>query len=179
MFSCAICCRIKPRFYRSITKEHMCVIIWSLEHGPLPSSFLNKYLLVAIDECSRFSYIFPCKDLSADTATNCLTFYFQYSLTDQGTSFMYLFDDNFCWTVYFHQSNNHFSPKVLHVGISKTVQLALANRNLPINLRNQPCVMLCTFCYRFYALPLIQLHMSVFFLFSQSCNMKWYSIMVF
>ena len=39
---------------------------------PLQSSTSNKYLLVAIDEFSRFPFAIPCKDTSSKTVIQCL-----------------------------------------------------------------------------------------------------------
>ena len=62
--------------------------------GPLPLSSRNRYLLVLIDEFSRFPFAFPCKDVSTRTVISCLTTLFSlfgfpaYIHSDRGSSFM-------------------------------------------------------------------------------------------
>ena len=40
--------------------------------GPVPSNAPNKYLLVIIDEYSRFPFVFPCRDMTTSTVIECL-----------------------------------------------------------------------------------------------------------
>lgn len=99
--SCSTCCRLKPQFYRPATPN----LIQALRpfdrlsidfKGPLtcaPGS-RNRYLLVAIDEYSRFPFAFPCSEISSQTVISCLTSIFTmfgtpgYIHSDRGTSFM-------------------------------------------------------------------------------------------
>jgi len=41
--------------------------------GSLPSSSKNKYLLMVIDEFSRFPFAFPCANMETKTVIQCLT----------------------------------------------------------------------------------------------------------
>jgi len=40
--------------------------------GPVPSIRGNAYLLIVIDEYSRFPFAFPCKDMTVSTVIRCL-----------------------------------------------------------------------------------------------------------
>ena len=54
----------------------------------------NPYILIVIDEFSRYPFAFPCKNLSAKTVIECLTSLFCtfgfpcYIHSDRGASFM-------------------------------------------------------------------------------------------
>ena len=62
--------------------------------GPLPSNSRNKYFLTVVDEFSRFPFVYPCSDMTAVTAINCLTNLFSifgmpaYIHSDRGNAFM-------------------------------------------------------------------------------------------
>ena len=62
--------------------------------GPLLSVSKNKYLLVIVDEFSRFPFAYACPDIKSATAIEKLTYLFSifgfpgYVHTDQGSSFM-------------------------------------------------------------------------------------------
>lgn len=73
---CTICSELKRRFYKPLPAK----LIHSMQPfdrvsvdfvGPKPSCSKNKYLLVAVDEYSRFPFAFPCSDMSALTVTSC------------------------------------------------------------------------------------------------------------
>ena len=75
--SCKIFAEVKPVFFR----QESGVLIKSTQplkrisidfKGPLPSSSVNKYLLIVVDEYSRFLFAFPCKDMTTWTVTQCL-----------------------------------------------------------------------------------------------------------
>ena len=75
---CATCQKCKPQYYKPEQQE----LIKALRpfdrisidfKGPLPSSTQNKYLLVVVDEFSRFPFALPCKDLTSKTVITCLT----------------------------------------------------------------------------------------------------------
>jgi len=40
--------------------------------GPLHWNSNNNYLLVVIDEYSRFPFVFPCRDMTTSTVIKCL-----------------------------------------------------------------------------------------------------------
>ena len=50
---------------------------------PLPSSSRNKYLLVIVDEYSRFPFAFPCPNMYSSTVINCLEKVFSLCGTPQ------------------------------------------------------------------------------------------------
>ena len=62
--------------------------------GPLPTTSGNEYMLVIIDEYSRFPFVYACKNLKASTLIEKPTDLFcmfglpNYAHTDQGTNFM-------------------------------------------------------------------------------------------
>ena len=75
--SCKTCAEVKPVFFC----QESGVLIKSTEplerisidfKGPLPSSSVNKYLLLVVDEYSRFPFASPCKDMTTWTVTQCL-----------------------------------------------------------------------------------------------------------
>ena len=75
--SCKTSAEVKPVFFR----QESGVLIKSTQplerisidfKGSLPSSSVNKYLLIVVDEYSRFPFAFPCKDMTTWTVTQCL-----------------------------------------------------------------------------------------------------------
>ena len=81
--SCNICAEIKPRFYvpeeRALIKSTKPFERINIDFkGPLPSVTRNKYLLVIIDEYSRFPFCFPCIDMSAGTVIQCFEKLFSF-----------------------------------------------------------------------------------------------------
>ena len=69
---CHICAQLKPRFFRPPPSDLINALRpfdrFSVDFiGPKPSISHNKYLLVMIDEFSRFTFTFPCPDMSAQT----------------------------------------------------------------------------------------------------------------
>jgi hypothetical protein len=74
---CRTCAEIKPRFFRPtnppLIKSTKPFERLSIDFkGPLPSVTQNRYLLVIIDEYSRFPFVFPCKDMTSGTVVRCL-----------------------------------------------------------------------------------------------------------
>ena len=77
--SCRTCATWKPRFF----KPSETPLIKALQpfdrlsidfKGPLPTTKSgNKYLLVAVDEYSRYPFAFPCKDMNSSTVIRCLS----------------------------------------------------------------------------------------------------------
>jgi len=96
--SCRICAEIKPRFFRH--QGHLIKATQPFERlnmdfkGPLPSNTRHKYLLVIVDEFSRFPFAYPCRDLSSQSVIVSLKNLFSlfgtpgYIHSDRGTSFM-------------------------------------------------------------------------------------------
>ena len=75
--TCRICAELKPYFYKSAVNQLIKATKpferISLDFkGPLQSSSSNKYLLVVIDEYSRFPFAFPSPDTYSSTVINCL-----------------------------------------------------------------------------------------------------------
>ena len=96
--NCSICNEIKPQFVKPPENP----LINSLRpfdrlsidfKGPLATTFAgNNYLLIAVDEYSRYPFAFPCKNASAEEVINKLRFLFsifgnpKYVHADRGTS---------------------------------------------------------------------------------------------
>jgi len=96
---CSICRKVKPRYVvtrpATIIKALRPLDRISLDFkGPLVSQSQNKFLLVIVDEYSRFPFAYPCKDISAGTIKSCLADLFSifglpsYVHSDRGTAFM-------------------------------------------------------------------------------------------
>ena len=149
--SCQICAENKPRFYKppqaTLVKATQPFERLNLDFkGPLPSKTQNKYMLTIIDEYSRFPFVIPCPDLTATTVIQGLCSLFTiigvpaYIHTDQGAAFMsedlksFLHEQRVAvsrTSPYNPQGNG---PCERYNGIIwKTVQLALANRKMPIS----------------------------------------------
>ena len=75
--TCNICAKLKPRFHR-ISQSTLIKATKPFERisldfkGPLPSSSRNVYLLVIIDEYSRFPFCYPCPNMHTETVIKCL-----------------------------------------------------------------------------------------------------------
>lgn len=96
---CSTCRRLKPQFISppegTLVQAMKPFDRLSIDFkGPLPSSSNNRFILIMVDEYSRFPFAYPCSDLSADTVIKCLTSVFtifgtpSYIHSDRGTSFM-------------------------------------------------------------------------------------------
>lgn len=73
---CKSCAYLKPKFAKSrgtLIKAILPFQRLSIDFkGPLPmSSSGNRYLFTIIDEFSRFSFAYPCKDMSSKTVIQC------------------------------------------------------------------------------------------------------------
>ena len=69
--SCDVCKELKPRYYNPpranvITSTRPWERLSIDFVGPLPSSSHNKYLLVIVDEFSRYPFAFPCSRITDD-----------------------------------------------------------------------------------------------------------------
>ena len=72
--SCPSCCELKPNFYKP-TPGKLIRATQPFERlsvdfkGPLPKSRIsaNRYILTIVDEYSRFTWAYPCKDTSTAT----------------------------------------------------------------------------------------------------------------
>ena len=94
-----MCAEIKPQFHRKsdgvLIKATQPMERVSIDFkGPLKSSTRNKYLLVAVDEYSRFPCTFPCPNMETSTFIKCLDSLFSLCSTagfvhsDRGPSLM-------------------------------------------------------------------------------------------
>ena len=81
--TCQICSELKPRFYRmdeqTLVKATKVFERINIDFkGPLPSSTPNKYILMIIDEYSRFPFAFPCPNMHIQMVINCLNQLFSF-----------------------------------------------------------------------------------------------------
>ena len=148
--SCQICAKIKPH-YAKPPETHLVKATQPFERlsidfkGPLPSSSNNKYLLVVVDEYSRYPFAFPCKDTSSSSVIQCLTQIFSlfgvpsYIHSDRGSAFMseelksFLADKGIASSrsCPYNPTGNGQVERYNGV-IWKAIQLAAASRNLRI-----------------------------------------------
>lgn len=95
--NCRICAQFKPRFVKvtnTLVKATRPFEKLSLDFkGPLPSTSNKKFLLVVVDEYSRFPFAFATHDTATDTVIRCLTTLFaifgmpECVHSDRGTGF--------------------------------------------------------------------------------------------
>ena len=97
--SCKACAGCKPQYHRPILTK-LIKATQPFERlnidfkGPVPSTNQNRFILTVCDEYSRFSFGYPCKDVSAKTVIACLRELFvmfgmpAYIHTDRGSAFM-------------------------------------------------------------------------------------------
>ena len=76
--SCNECLEVKPQFLNShdaqFVKATQVFERLNIDFkGPLPSVSNNRYILTVIDEYSKFSFAFPCSDMTPNTIIQCLT----------------------------------------------------------------------------------------------------------
>ena len=69
---CRVCAKVKPNFFKPknppLIKATQPFERLAIDFkGPLPSVTANKYLLVIVDEFSRFTFAYACKDMTAKT----------------------------------------------------------------------------------------------------------------
>ena len=97
--SCKTCAELKPQFYsyddKTLIKATKPFERINIDFkGPLVSNTRNRYMLVIIDEFSRFPFCFACPDMLTSTVIKCLDQLFSlcgmpnYIHSDQGKSFM-------------------------------------------------------------------------------------------
>ena len=97
--SCRVCAELKPSFFRP-EESRLIKATRSFERisvdfkGLLPSSSKNKYLLVIVDEYSRFPFAFNCPNMHSTTVIECLDKLFvlcgmpNYIRSDNAKSFL-------------------------------------------------------------------------------------------
>ena len=97
--SCRICAEVKPCFYippeGTLIKATRPMERLSIDFKrPVPSVTSNTYLLVVIDEYSRFPFVFPCPNMNTTMIIKALDRLFSltgmscYIHSDRGASFM-------------------------------------------------------------------------------------------
>ena len=97
--SCRMSAELKPQFHRppmgTLIKSTQPMERLNIDFkGPLPSSTPNKYFLTITDEYYRFPFVYPCSNISSQTAIKCLNQLFSlcgtpsYIHSDHGVSFL-------------------------------------------------------------------------------------------
>ena len=150
--ACRDCCEVKASFLKPKENLNLIKATQPFERlsidfkGPLQTVTNNKYLLVIIDEFSRFPFVYACKDMKACTVIEKLTDLFSmfgfpgYLHSDQGACFMSY--ELKSWlhnmgiptsksTRYNPQGNGQVER--LNRTFWQTVQLALRTKNLPLS----------------------------------------------
>jgi hypothetical protein len=96
--NCNECARTKPRFFNAKTNNHLIKALHPMDRlvcdfkGPVKSTTPNRFLFVVVDEYSRFTWAFPCRNIDTQTVIKCFTSIFSvfgmpnYVHNDQGRS---------------------------------------------------------------------------------------------
>ena len=149
--ACKICAEVKPQFFRQ-ENEPLIKAMRPMERisidfkGPVPSATCNKYLLVVIDEFSRFPFVFPCPAMTTTIVLKCLDKLFTLCGTpafihsDNGPAFVsrefknYLIQKRIASSKssIYHPVGNGQAERTVGT-VWKTIQLALKTRNLPMS----------------------------------------------
>ena len=148
--SCPTCLEVKPQFTKTESKPLISATKpfdrLSMDFkGQLPTSKEGfKYLLVIVDEYSRYPFAFACRDLSTNTVIKHLKNVFAmfglpgYIHSDRGTSFMsielksYLLNQGIATSRSspYHPTGNSQCERFVGV-VWKTMQLQLHDKKLP------------------------------------------------
>lgn len=146
--NCRICAELKPRFHRSPpgTLIHAVRPLQRLSIdfvGPKPSTNSNRYILVIVDEYSRYPFAYPCSDMSSSTVIRCLTNLFtlvgcpETLHSDRGAQFVSSELRNFLYengVTISHSSPYHpignGQCERMNGNIWRTIRLALRSRRL-------------------------------------------------
>ena len=149
--NCSECAKLKPRFCKNPQSTSLIKSTRPWERisidfkGPVPGK--RKYLLVVVDEYSRFPFVFPCYDVSASTVIQHLTSLFslvgvpEYVHSDRGSAFLSKDFSLFLTklgiatsrTTPYHPTGNSQCER-MNQTVWRTVKLFLATRNLPDTL---------------------------------------------
>ena len=148
--ACQTCATLKPRFYKPPPSP----LIRALRpmdrvsidfKGPLPTtSSGNRYLLILVEEYSRFPFAIPCKDKSSLTVIRCLSQVFSlfgtpsYLHSDNQSSFIsaeiksFLRDRGVAasHSSIYHPTGNSQAERFVGT-VWRSVQLALHSNRLP------------------------------------------------
>ena len=149
--ACKDCSEVKASFLKPENKMNLLKATQPFERisidfkGPLLSVSKNKYLLVIVDEFSRFLFAYACPDIKSATVIEKLTHLFSifgfpgYVHSDQGSSFM-----SFELKSWLHNfgvptsTTNRYNPagngqvERCNRTIWQTVLLALRSKKLPL-----------------------------------------------
>ena len=146
---CRVCSELKPRFYKP-PESRLVHALRPFDRisvdfvGPKPSCTQNKYLLVMVDEYSRFPFAFPCRDMSAETVISCFQKLFSVFgcsasvHSDRGAQFMSREVSSFLsdlgvimtHTTPYHPTGNSQCERT-NGTVWKAVRLVLRSRGLP------------------------------------------------
>lgn len=145
--NCKTCAEIKPRFYRKapgtlISASQPWQRISLDFKGPVKGK--NSYLLIVIDEYSRFPFVFPCSNMTTHTVITCLMKLFcMFGLpgfvhTDRGACFCSKEFKDFLHsrgiatsrTTPYHPTGNSQNER-WNQTIWRTIKLMLHSRGLP------------------------------------------------
>ena len=150
--NCPVCAKVKPKFAKIAPgKLVQAMRPWdriSLDFkGPLTNTSVgNRFLLIMVDEYSRYPFAFPCKEASAESVIKCLKSVIalfgapRHVHSDRGTAFMaasvkeFLFKNgiNSNHSTPYHPVGNSQCER--YVGIVwKTVTLELEQNRLSIH----------------------------------------------
>ena len=144
---CKTCAEVKPRYFKpprgQLIKAMKPFERISMDFkGPLKGRY--PYLLILIDEYSRYPFAFPCSNLSTKTLIDCLSKLFclfgfpSYVHSDRGTSFMS--KELKAFLVSRGIASSHFTPYHRHGNgqcertiqtVWRTIKLMLHERSLP------------------------------------------------
>lgn len=145
---CQICAELKPKFFKpspgQLIHSRSPFQRLSIDFvGPKPSVNANRYLLVIIDEYSRYPFAYSCQDMSAKTVIACLRNLFSLfgcpdsMHSDRGAQFVSSELQQFLWqngVVITHSTPYHpignGQCERMNGTLWKSVQLALRTRNL-------------------------------------------------
>ena len=146
---CKTCSQVKPLFYKppasELIKATQAFQRLSMDFkGPVKGR--NQYLLIIVDEYSRYPFVFACRDLTAKTVINCLNSLFvmfgfpSYIHSDRASTFLsrelkqFLSSLNIASshsTPYHPQGNSQCER--INQTIWRTVKLLLHEKNLSEN----------------------------------------------
>ena len=146
---CPVCAKIKPVFFKP-PKQTLVRSTRPFERisidflGPKSSNTKNKYLLVMIDEYSRFPFVYPCSDISSESVLKCCRDLFSLFgcpasvHSDRGKSFMSREFNEFMYqngiiithTTPYHPTGNAQCERA-NGTIWRAVQLSLLSQGLP------------------------------------------------
>ena len=151
--NCEICAQVKPRFIKSSEENHVIRAVRPLDRlcidikGPLPVTKNGfKYLLIVIDEFSRYPFAIPMREMDTSSVISSLDFIFSFTgtpkniLSDNGTPFVsseikrYYFNKGISYSNSspYHPQGNSLAERYVGI-IYKTIQLNIKQNKLTDN----------------------------------------------